>query len=76
MHDGRFSNLREILSHYSSVATQKYFQQKLKIKPIELTAIEKTDLIAFLLTLNDEEFVFNPDNKFPMGLITKTKERN
>ena len=32
---------------------------------IELTANEKTDLYAFLLTLTDREFLFNPDVGFP-----------
>ena len=45
MHDGRFKTLREVLNHYT--------EQK-----IPLTSNEKTDIIAFLLTLNDVDFVF------------------
>jgi cytochrome c peroxidase len=51
MHDGRFKTLREVLNHYA--------EQK-----IPLTSNEKADIIAFLLTLNDADFVFDKNNKY------------
>ena len=51
MHDGRFKKLREVLNHYATT-------DKLK-KPIVLNSNEKTDIIAFLLTLTDNEFLFD-----------------
>jgi cytochrome c peroxidase len=51
MHDGRFKTLREVLNHY--------MEQK-----IPLTSNEKADIIAFLLTLNDVDFVFDRNNKY------------
>ena len=45
------------------------------VNSIELTANEKVDLIAFLLTLNDQSFVFDPENKFPKKLLHQTKNR-
>jgi len=51
MHDGRFKTLREVLNHYT--------EQK-----IPLTSNEKADIIAFLLTLNDADFVFDKNNKY------------
>ena len=63
MHDGRFRRLNEVLHHYRT-------STKLE-NPIVLSSNEKTDLIAFLLTLNDTEFIFNPDNKFPHHVSKK-----
>lgn len=57
MHDGRFKKLREVLNHYTST-------DKLK-KPIFLTSNEKTDIIAFLLTLTDNDFLFDKRFGFP-----------
>lgn len=57
MHDGRFKKLREVLTHYATT-------DKLK-KPIVLNSNEKTDIVAFLLTLTDNEFLFDKRFGFP-----------
>ena len=57
MHDGRFKKLRDVLNFYTSAATTEL--------NIVLSANEKVDLTAFLLTLTDREFLFNPDYSFP-----------
>jgi cytochrome c peroxidase len=57
MHDGRFKKLREVMNHYTTT-------DKLK-KPIVLNSNEKTDIIAFLLTLTDNEFLFDRRFGFP-----------
>ena len=57
MHDGRFKKLREVLNHYSSTTQLS--------QPIVLSAEEKVDLIAFLLTLSDREFLFDKRFGFP-----------
>ena len=51
MHDGRFKTLLEVLNHYT--------EQK-----IPLTSNEKADIISFLITLNDADFVFDKNNKY------------
>jgi cytochrome c peroxidase len=57
MHDGRFKKLRQVVEHYS---------QTDNISPkITLSANEKVDLVAFLLTLTDRAYLFNPDFSFP-----------
>lgn len=57
MHDGRFKKLRQVVDFYSKNS---------EVKPkIELSANEKVDLVAFLLTLTDREFLFNPEFSFP-----------
>jgi len=50
MHDGRFKSLNEVLKHYS--------------KTLSVTATERVDIVAFLLTLNDSTFVFNKNHQF------------
>lgn len=65
MHDGRFKNLQAVLRHYETgVQKSKTLSEKLK-KPIQFTANERTELIAFLKTLSDKEFLFNPKHNFP-----------
>ena len=73
MHDGRFKRLNEVLNHYTKgIQHNKTLSEKFK-NPIVLSSNEKTDLIAFLLTLNDSEFVFNPDNKYPRDILSNAK---
>lgn len=55
MHDGRFRNLQDVLNHYARADSLG----------IKLSANEKVDLVAFLLTLTDRDFLFNPDFAFP-----------
>lgn len=64
MHDGRFMTLKEVVNHYTSgVEKSKTLSAHLS-KPILLTSNEKVDLIAFLLTLNDKDFVFDKKHQF------------
>jgi len=66
MHDGRFATLEEVVEHYSTgvkaaspnidAGGMEYAYQG----GVQLTAQEKADLIAFLLTLSDDEFVTDP----------------
>lgn len=65
MHDGRFKHLADVLNHYTGgVQKSKTLSEKLKT-PIVLTSNERVDLIAFLLTLTDKSFLFNPKYSFP-----------
>ena len=73
MHDGRFGKLNQVLNHYTSNLSQMdVFSDELK-KPIRLSSNDKVDLITFLLTLNDEKFIFNANNKFPKELLNYNK---
>lgn len=66
MHDGRFATLEEVVDHYSTgvkanspnidAGGMEYAYQG----GVQLTAQEKSDLVAFLLTLSDDEFVTDP----------------
>ena len=60
MHDGRIKNLQMVLFHYTegihrSPTLSKQFNEK-----INLTETDKNNLIAFLKTLTDEDFLHNP----------------
>tara|TARA_B110000046_G_scaffold88676_2_gene96779 strand:- start:21939 stop:22970 length:1032 start_codon:yes stop_codon:yes gene_type:complete len=73
MHDGRYYELNMVLNHYISRETKLKFK-KGGLEKINLSEDEKVDLIAFLLTLNDKEFVFNTKHRFPRELLMKWKE--
>ncbi len=64
MHDGRFYTLEAVLNHYSSgVSNTQNLDASLNnggTLGIPLTATEKLQLIAFLKTLTDNEFLTNP----------------
>jgi cytochrome c peroxidase len=65
MHDGRFKRLSEVLKHYTSgVQKSKTLSPHLS-KPISLSADERVDLTAFLLTLSDKAFIYNTNYAFP-----------
>ncbi|MEQ1746312.1 MAG: cytochrome c peroxidase [Saprospiraceae bacterium] len=57
MHDGRFRKLRDVVNHYAQTTALE--------RKIELNSNQKTDLVAFLLTLTDRTFLFNPEFSFP-----------
>lgn len=67
MHDGRFSTLEEVLGHYSTGVKWSSSLDPVMIKTngqlrLNFTTAEIQDLIAFLQTLTDEEFVV--DHRF------------
>lgn len=65
MHDGRFKTIGQVLNHYSKGVVQgNTLAAELK-NGIALNADQKTELHAFLLTLSDKEFLFNPDFGYP-----------
>ena len=66
MHDGRFKQLREVLDHYTDGIDYKSntLSEGLR-KRIVLTSNDKKDLIAFLKTLTDKEFLYNKQFSFP-----------
>lgn len=66
MHDGRFSSLEEVIAHYTenihlnSTGLAEELQNG-----ISLSETEKEDLLAFLRTLDDDEFISNTRFKNP-----------
>ena len=80
MHDGRFRNLKEVVNHYtneinSNKKVNKTLSEEL-LSPIKLNSNEQKDLIAFLLTLNDQSFVFNTKVHFPKEILLQSEGIN
>ncbi len=62
MHDGRFRTLSQVLKHYSTSGVLNNPNRSLNEK-------DQRDIIAFLLTLNDESFIRNKAFHFPMDRL-------
>lgn len=65
MHDGRMATLSEVLDHYDhgmvdSGTLDAQLRRPGQAPGIPLTAPERTQLLAFLAALTDEEFLRNP----------------
>jgi cytochrome c peroxidase len=64
MHDGRFATLEEVIDHYSEgIQISSTLDPLIKNAAqggVQLSPSDKADLIAFLLTLTDNEFISNP----------------
>jgi cytochrome c peroxidase len=64
MHDGRFATLDEVIDFYSfglqDSPTIDPLMKNIAQGGVQLSPEDKADLIAFLLTLTDDEFVNNP----------------
>lgn len=73
MHDGRFKKLQDVLTHYTEGIEKHPTLSKQLTTSIQLTSNEKVDLIAFLKTLNDNDFIFNPKNQFPKNILLKNE---
>ena len=60
MHDGRFANLDQVLDHYETgIKTNETLAPQLE-NGIVLSTTERTQLLAFLYSLNDYNFITNP----------------
>ena len=59
MHDGRFSNLEMVLFHYTAGIYKTPFLSSKLSKAIVMNEQDKKDLLAFLKTLTDQEFLYD-----------------
>ncbi len=64
MHDGRFKTLTEVVKHYNSLGNDKLLSNPLA-EPLGLSDNDRTDLVLFLKTLTDNDFLFDPRFSFP-----------
>ena len=64
MHDGRLKTLTEVIKHYNSLGNDKSLPKELA-KPMNLSDNDRVDLVAFLQTLTDKEFLFDKRFGFP-----------
>ncbi len=61
MHDGSMNTLEEVIDHYNSGGKGHPHRDE-RIRPLNLTDEEKANLVAFLKSLSDQEFI--NDEKF------------
>jgi cytochrome c peroxidase len=59
MHDGRFHTLEAVIDHYTSGIVKSRTLSRQLQKPIVLSPADKKDLVDFLKTLTDREFLFD-----------------
>jgi len=64
MHDGRFKTLPEVLDHYANGGKNSPNKSTFMFN-LKLTESEKSDIIAFLLTLTDSTTLTNPAYQNP-----------
>jgi cytochrome c peroxidase len=60
MHDGSLPTLESVLDHYVR-GGHKSARQDPRVRPLTLTTAERADLLAFLNSLTDHEFIENPE---------------
>jgi cytochrome c peroxidase len=64
MHDGRFKKLTDVIKHYNSLENNKNLPKQLQ-RLMHLSDNERVDLITFLHTLTDKDFLFNQRFSYP-----------
>jgi cytochrome c peroxidase len=76
MHDGRYKTLTEVMNHYSNSANKNTLMNP-KLKSVyKLSSNEKVDIIAFLLTLSDKQFLFDKRYAYPKAQIDSLRNIN
>ena len=69
MHDGRFPNLQMVLFHYTEgIKPSNKLSHQLR-KKISLNEQDKGDLINFLKTLTDEQFITDSRYSYPRQIL-------
>lgn len=65
MHDGRFKKLKDVMKHYAEINPKTPHLSKELKRNNALSSNDQKDIIAFLYTLTDKEFLYNPRFQFP-----------
>ena len=65
MHDGRYETLKAVITHYNYGITHSITLAEDLKNNLELTHKEEVDLLVFLRTLTDKEFLFNNRFSYP-----------
>lgn len=64
MHDGRYKKLKDVMDHYAHLEDNQVLSKELKRKKLNLSSNDQKDLIAFLKTLSDKQFLFDDRFKY------------
>ncbi len=59
MHNAKFIDLEQVVDHYNK-GGETFVNKSSDILPLNLTPVEKAQLVAFLKSLTDEDFVSDP----------------
>jgi cytochrome c peroxidase len=70
MHDGRFSNLEEVVDHYSKNVKFHANVDRRVLRRRNFTDSQKAALVAFLKTLSDHKFMADPKFSDPFRVTT------
>jgi cytochrome c peroxidase len=60
MHDGSLRNLEQVIDHYASGGHKTTHRGRPHVRPLFLSPTERADLIDFLQSLTDREFIDDP----------------
>lgn len=67
MHDGRYTTLLQCIDHYGSLENNINHDPLMPLLGISLSSQEKSDIVSFLQTLTDFEFINDPKFRDPNG---------
>lgn len=70
MHDGRFKKLADVFNHYTKGIVKNPTLAAELQNSLLLSANDKVDLMAFLLTLSDRDFIFNKEFSYPKNIFS------
>jgi cytochrome c peroxidase len=70
MHDGSLPSLDAVLDHYSAGGHRSPTKDP-RVRPFTLSAPERMDLLAFLASLSDRDFIENPAFSDPKSDISR-----
>jgi cytochrome c peroxidase len=59
MHDGSVPTLEAAIAHYATGGIESRFKSP-RLKPFDLSGTDAADLVAFLISLTDRDFLTNP----------------
>lgn len=65
MHDGRFKRLRDVIKHYREGIAHSATLDPVLQTPLVLNDSDQVELITFLHTLSDSNFIRNPQYHYP-----------
>jgi cytochrome c peroxidase len=68
MHDGSLPSLEAVLDHYVK-GGHRSARQDARVRPFDLSAAERADLLAFLGSLTDREFIENSESSAPKDAV-------
>jgi len=69
MHDGRFNSIGEVIKHYTDGVVKESTTAVELRHGVALDGRQRTELLAFLLTLNDEQFSFDKKHQYPRAFF-------